>query len=383
MAIVLIARERPSDERRVAGVPATVKKLVEAGLEVVVETGAGTAAGFPDDAYAEVGAEIVADDGEAWSRADIVCAVAPPRVEEASVLRGGAILISFVAPHRNLELVRTLADRGVRTLAMELIPRISRAQSMDALTSQSTISGYRAVVMAAARLDKYFPLTMTAAGTIRPATVVVLGAGVAGLQAIATAKRLGAVVRANDIREAAKQEVESLGAEFIDIEEEATDAEDESGYAKEVDEDFLQKQRRVLSRHLEAADAVITTAIVPGRPAPELVTEEMVECMRPGSVLIDLAAAEGGNCVLTGEEESEHNGVRIIPAPDLPSQMAGEASRLYARNVADAVRLFLVDGDAGEIRVDREDEILHAALLTADGDVLHEPTAERLQEEGT
>jgi H+-translocating NAD(P) transhydrogenase subunit alpha len=378
MATLFVPRERLAGERRVAATPASVRRFVDAGVDILVEKDAGSAARFLDEEYEEAGATI-ASDVQPWSEADLVCTVSPPREEDAARLGEGAVLVGLLAPHHNHDLVRTLVERKVTSLSLELVPRISRAQPMDALSSQANVAGYRAVILAAYLLDKHFPLSMTAAGTIRPATVVVLGAGVAGLQAIATAKRLGAVVRANDIREAARAEVESLGADFIDLEEEA-DAEAETGYAKEVGEDFLAMQRRVLGRHLSEAHAVITTAFVPGKPAPVLVTEDMVEGMRPGSVLIDLAASAGGNCVLTPDEgEVDHAGVRIVAAPNLAAQLPHEASTLYARNVWELCRT-LLDADApGEVRVDREDEIIAAALLTADGQVVHEPTAEQLR----
>lgn len=358
-----------------AAVPETVKRLGGAGVSVIVESGAGEAAGYPDEAYAEAGAEFGANAGNGWSAADIICTVQAPSPEDAAAVAPDAILIGLLAPHRNLDLVRTVTDRKATALAMELVPRITRAQPMDALSSQANVAGYRAVTQAAWLLEKHFPLSMTAAGTIRAATVVVLGAGVAGLQAIATARRLGAVVRANDIRTAAKGEVESLGAEFITIEEEV-DAEGSGGYAKEVGEDFLTRQRRILGDHLEQAHAVITTAFVPGRPAPTLVTAEMVERMPPGSVLIDLAAAEGGNCEVTdGDRTIEHHGVRVIGAPNLPSTIPGEASMLYARNVFELTSLLLHEG---EIRVDTEDEIVASTLLTRGGEVVHGPTAELL-----
>jgi H+-translocating NAD(P) transhydrogenase subunit alpha len=375
LATLYVPCESASGERRVAATPDTVGRFVAAGLTVRVAGGAGAAAGFGDDAYREAGADLADDPLAAWAAADIVTVVQPPPVEHAARLREGALVVGLLAPHRHLAVVATLAERGATALAMELVPRITRAQRMDALSSQANIAGYRAVILAAYRLEKVFPLAMTAAGTIRPATVVVLGAGVAGLQAIATARRLGAVVRANDIREAAKGEVESLGAEFITIEADE-DTEASGGYAREVGEDFLTRQRRILGEHLGRAHAVITTAFVPGRPAPTLVTRDMVEGMPPGSVLVDLAAAEGGNCALTdGDREVEHAGVRIIGAPNLPSTVPGEASMFYARNVAEFVGLLLADG---AVRLDTDDEIVAATLLVADGEVVHGPTAELL-----
>jgi H+-translocating NAD(P) transhydrogenase subunit alpha len=375
VAVLYVTREAAEGERRVAATTDSVRRLTGTGLEVVVASGAGGHARIPDEDFEAAGARI--HDGPAPPEdAAIVVRVAPPTPEEVKGLPEAAVLLSFVAPHRNPETVRALAERGVTTLAMELVPRISRAQSMDALSSQASIAGYRSVIVAAYHLDKHFPLFMTAAGTIRPANVVVLGAGVAGLQAVATAKRLGAVVHVSDIREAAKQEVASLGGKFIEVPD-AEDLTGEGGYAKEAGEDFLTRQRQVLTEHLATAHAVITTAQIPGRPAPELVTAEMVEAMQPGSVVIDLAAADGGNCALTDADGPvEHAGVRILPGQHLPSDMAGEASALYARNITSFCSL-LVDED-GALDVDLSDEVVAGALLTSGGEVTHAPTAEAL-----
>ena len=374
MPVLFVPRERAPGERRLATTPDAVRRLTGLGLEVAVERGAGGHAHLDDQDFEAAGARLV--DGPAPpAGAQLVARVAPPSVEEVEALPEGTTLLSFIAPHRNPEVVRALARRGITTLAMELVPRISRAQTMDALSSQASIAGYRSVVVAAYHLDKHFPLFMTAAGTIRPANVVVLGAGVAGLQAVATAKRLGAVVHVSDIREAAKQEVASLGGKFIEVPD-AEDATAEGGYAKEVGEDFLTRQRKVLTDHLAEAHAVITTAQVPGRPAPRLVTTEMVEAMRPGGVVIDLAAADGGNCELTDVDgEVEHGGVRVLPGHDLPSQMPREASALYARNISAFCGLLVTDG---KLVVDRDDEVVAGTLLTVDGEVVHEPTAKLL-----
>ncbi len=372
MVEVFVPRETAVGERRVAVTPETVVTLARADIGVAVERGAGVSAGLEDAAYRDVGARIA--DAAEVADASLVARVAPPSVDEVASLGSGSVLLSFVAPHRNLDVVRALAAGGVTTLAMELIPRISRAQSMDALSSQANLAGYRAVIVAAHLLDKYFPLFMTAAGTIRPANVVVLGAGVAGLQAVATARRLGAVVHVSDIREAARDEVASLGGKFIEVPD-AEDLTGEGGYAREAGEDFLTRQRKVLTEHLSNAHAVISTAQIPGRPAPELITIEMVEAMPTGSVIIDLAAADGGNCRLTEVSGTvEHDGVRIVPGHDFPSAMPGEASALYARNVA-ALAGVLVDDDGG-LRVDPDDDVVAGALLTRDGEVVHARTAE-------
>lgn len=374
MTILFVPRETADGERRVAATPDTVKQLVSAGLDVHVESGAGEAIRAADDDYTDVGARVADDRAELLSRADIVCTVGPLPAADAARMRQGAVLLGFLAPDQNPELVRTLLERGVTSLSLELVPRITRAQPMDALSSQASIAGYRAVILAASLLDKQFPLAMTAAGTIRPATVVIIGAGVAGLQAVATARRLGAVVEVSDIREEVRAEVESLGATFIEPPEVQ---ESEDGYAQEVGKDFLTLQREQLTRHLAQAHAVITTAAIPGRPAPEIVSAEMVEAMRGGSVLIDLAAATGGNCALTPEHgEVTHGDVRVVAAPNLPATMPTEASSLYARNVLEVVTL-LLDEEAG-IDLDLEDEIVAGALLTLDGEVRHGPTAEQL-----
>ena len=369
-----VLRERAVGERRVAATPETVRTLVHAGLSVQVEAGAGEAALLTDADYRESGAEVVVDgppDGAA-----IVVGVAPPALPDVAALPSGAVLLSFVAPHRNLAAVAALAERGVTTIAMELVPRISRAQPMDALSSQANLAGYRAVITAANALDKYFPLFMTAAGTIRPAVVVVLGAGVAGLQAVATAKRLGAVVEVSDVRAAAREEVASLGGRFIEVPE-ADDQSGAGGYAKEAAAEFLERQRAVLTDHLRRANAVITTASIPGRPAPRLITREMVEALPAGAVVVDLASADGGNCELTDPERIvEHAGVRIVPGHDLPNTMPGEASALYARNVAAFVGLLVRDG---RVIVDLDDEVVAGSLLTHEGRVVHGPTAGLLE----
>ena len=377
MTVLFVPRETAPGERRLATTPDAVRRLSDLGLEVAVERGAGAHAHLDDDAFEAAGARIV-DGPTPPDGAQLVARVAPPSVEEVQALPEGTTLLSFLAPHRNLEVVRALKERRIATLAMELVPRISRAQSMDALSSQASIAGYRSVIVAAERLDKHFPLFMTAAGTIRPANVVVLGAGVAGLQAVATAKRLGAVVHVSDIREAARTEVASLGGKFIEVPE-AEDATGEGGYAKEVGEDFLTRQRQVLTEHLAQAHAVITTAQIPGRPAPRLVTREMVEAMPPGSVVLDLAAADGGNCELTDADgQVDHGDVRILPGQHFPSDMPGEASALYARNITSFCGLLV---DDGQFSLDREDEVVAGALLTAGGQVVHEPTAKLLEGE--
>jgi NAD(P) transhydrogenase subunit alpha len=379
---VFVPQERRAGERRVAATPETVKKLAAEGLAVAVEAGAGAGAHFTDDAYREAGAAVV--DGAAaagergWAGAELVLKVAPPTAEEAARLARGAVLVGFLAPHKNLDAVRVLAERGVSALAMELLPRITRAQPMDALSSQASIAGYEAALLVAVRLDRYFPLLMTAAGTIPPSRVVVMGAGVAGLQALATARRLGAVVEVSDVRPAVKEQVESLGGKFIDLPM-AESGEGAGGYAREMGEDFLRRQREIVHQRVARADAVIATALVPGKRAPLLVPRAMVEAMRPGAVIVDLAAAEGGNCELTRpDEEVVHGGVTVLGPTNLAASMSHDASTLYARNVHALVKELLA---GGALKLDPEgDEIVAAALLTHGGEVRHRATAEQLQE---
>jgi len=392
MPKILIPREVQPGEARVAATPETVRVLKKLGYTVTVEAGAGTAAALLDESYLEAGAEVAQDVSAAWSQADLVLKVSPPTESstvgghEARALREGAAVIAFLAPHKNLPMVRALSEKKVSALAMELVPRITRAQKMDALSSQANIAGYKAVLIAAVNLPKYFPLLMTAAGTIKPARVVVMGAGVAGLQAIATARRLGAVVHVSDIRPAVKEQVQSLGAQFIELPM-AESGEGEGGYAKEMSADFLQKQQEIIAEHVEHADVVITTAQIPGKPAPELVSADMVARMKPGSVIVDLAAEQGGNCALTqpGQEVIEH-GVRIVGAINVPSSMPLDASTVYARNVLALVEhLSQKRGEAGDegvsLEIDPDDEITGATLLTHKGAVTHPPTAQALRDE--
>jgi len=372
MAKVFVPCEKSSGETRVAAVPETVKKLVETGFTVSIEKGAGSNAHIPDESYESTGAAIVEGDVP-WFEADLVLKVAPPTVEEASRLKKGSTLVAFIAPHRNLEVVEKLAGGEVSTLAMELIPRITKAQSMDALSSQASLAGYKAVVLAATKLGRYFPLLMTAAGTIPPAKVVIMGAGVAGLQAIATAKRLGAVVEVSDIREAVKEQVVSLGGRFIELPMKES-GEGSGGYAREMGEDFLTKQREIVTKHVAAADVVITTAQIPGKKAPVLLTREMVEKMRPGAVVIDMAVESGGNCEMSrmDEEVTTARGTRIIGISNLPATAPDDASLLYARNVLTLVTYLAKEG---KLVFDMNDEITRETLLTHEGRVVHEPTA--------
>jgi NAD(P) transhydrogenase subunit alpha len=374
---VLVVRESVPGERRVAATPETVGKLVAAGLEVEVEAGAGAGASFPDAAYKEAGAAIVKPSPKVMSGADVVLRVQAPADGDIKAMRKGAVAIGFLQPATNAAAVKALAARGVTAFSLEMVPRISRAQSMDALSSQASLAGYKAVLMAAMRLGKYFPMLMSAAGTIAPARVLVLGAGVAGLQAIATARRLGAVVEAYDVRPAVRDEVRSLGATFLELELEAQEG--QGGYAREQSEEFLRKQRELLTQRVAASDVVITTAAIPGRRAPVLVTAEMVKGMRPGSVIVDLAAESGGNTELTqAGEVVDVNGVSIDGTRNVPSTIPVHASQLYARNVANLLLLMVKDG---ELHLDFEDDVIKGAAVTHGGEVVNE-NARKMMETG-
>ena len=360
---LVVGRETAQHERRVAVVPDTVAKLAAAGLSVVVERGAGDAAGYPDDGYVTAGAELA--DRNALATADVVLAVQPLPIADARTLRAGTLVLSFLQPAAEPDLLQVFAERKVNAMSLERLPRISRAQSMDALSSQALVTGYRAAIIAAERLPRFFPLLMTAAGTVPPAKVLVLGAGVAGLQAIATARRLGAVVSAYDVRTAAAEEVKSLGATFVQLDLEALEG--AGGYAREMTDERAARQRELLTPFLAAADAVITTAAVPGRKAPLLVDTAMVEAMRPGTIIVDIAAESGGNCELSQPgEEVVHNGVTIWGGRNMPSGMAFDASRLYARNLANLVLLMTKDG---VVTPDLDDEIVAGCLVVHDGAV--------------
>lgn len=372
MVNVFIPTEARVGETRVAVTPETVKKMVGKGFEIAIETGVGNGAFISDRAFVDAGARATDDRVASLAAADAVLTVGGLPAADAARLKEGALLIGLLAPHQNIELVRALAAGKVASLAMELVPRISRAQTMDALSSQASIAGYKAVLLAAARLPKYFPLLMTAAGTIKPAKVVIMGAGVAGLQAIATARRLGAVVEVSDIREVVQEQVESLGARFIPLPEREGGGEGEGGYAREMTPEFLAAQRAIVAEHVGAADVVICTALVPGKKAPLLVNREMVEGMRPGSVIVDLAVEQGGNCELSqADTEVDHGGVTILGPANVAATMPTDASQLYARNVWALLAPML---DEGSIRIDLDDEVVAGALLTHDGTVVHGPT---------
>jgi NAD(P) transhydrogenase subunit alpha len=360
---IVVPRERQAGERRVALVPATLRALLAAGLQVTVEAGAGERAGHADAAYTEAGATVVADLKKLLANADVVLHVSLPGDDEVKLLAKGTTLVGLLRATSNLPLLERLAKRGVDVHSLELLPRISRAQDMDVLSSMASAAGYHGVLMAAVRLPRFMPLLMTAAGTVRPARVLVVGAGVAGLQAIATARRLGAVVEAFDVRPVVREQVESLGARFVDIGVEA--AETGTGYAAQLSGEAEEREREVLSRHVADADCVITTALIAGRDAPKLISAEMVAAMRPGSVIVDLAAEGGGNCELTKPgEEVVVSGVTICGQTDLASRMATDTSQLYAGNIAKFLLHLVRDG---KVRDDLDDEILGATCVVYQG----------------
>ena len=368
MPILLIPVETAAGETRVAASPETVKKFTAQGCRVILEKGAGQSSGYLDEAYAEAGAELVSGgDSTAWSSADVLLCVQTPSASALSQLRRGALVVGLLAPYANAALASALEQAGLSAMSLELLPRISRAQSADALSSQANIAGYKSVLLASAALDRYFPMLMTAAGTVQPARVVVLGAGVAGLQAVATARRLGAVVYVSDIRPAVKEQVESLGARFIDPPEMDDKPAESGGYAKQASDAFLAAQRQQLSDQLAEADVAICTAQVPGRQAPRLISEDMLDRMRPGSVVVDLAVAQGGNCADTIPSKTvDRNGVKLIGANDLPCTVPNHASAMYARNLLSLLQPTLKDG---ELILDSEDELIAGCLISQDGTI--------------
>jgi NAD(P) transhydrogenase subunit alpha len=376
---IAVPRETTPGETRVALTPQAVGQLLGDGVEILVQAGAGDGAFIADEEYREAGATVVADAAELYGQADMLLRVGRPSDEEVQFLRSGSVLIGTLGTISRPELAATLAERGVTAISMDAIPRITRAQSMDSLSSQSTVGGYKAVVLAAERLPKFFPLLTTAAGTVRPARMLVFGAGVAGLMAIGTARRLGAVVEATDVRPVVKEQVQSLGGTFLEVEmtdEEKAQAETTGGYAREMSDDYRRRQAELIASRIGEADVVITTALIPGRPAPRLVTEEHVRSMRPGSVIIDMAAEAGGNCELTepGQEVVRH-GVRIIGHTNLPATMPVHATQMYARNVMTLVKHLVKDG---RVQLDFDDEITRGATITHGGRVINEATAKAL-----
>jgi len=361
-------RESAAQEARVSLVPEVAEKLAKEGVRVLLQRGAGERAGFPDSLYKSV--SWAESPGEVLQAADVLLSVQPLSVEQIGQLKANAVVVGFMQPHARADEVRALVARGITGFAMELVPRISRAQSMDALSSQASVAGYKAALIAANTLEKFLPMLTTAAGTIRPAAVLVIGAGVAGLQAIATARRLGAVVEAYDVRAATAEQVKSLGAKFVDT---GVSAEGSGGYARELTAQEKAKQQEVLDARIAAADAVITTASVPGRPAPKIISRAAVERMRPGSVVVDIAAEQGGNCELTRAGEiTVHQGVKIVGAVNLAAQLAYNASEMYARNLFNFLKPAL---SKGELAIDWNDEVFAQACLTRDGQIRHAPAA--------
>ena len=373
---IVVPKERRLDESRVAASPETVKKLIALGFDVTVEAGAGVGASIRDRDYADEGAAIAEKIEGALGEADIVLKVGRPGdgdgLDETTSMKKGALLIGMLAPLEDLSQVEAYAKKGIEAFSLEFLPRITRAQGMDVLSSQANLAGYKSVLDATAEFGRAMPMMMTAAGTIAPAKVLVLGAGVAGLQAIATARRLGAVVSATDVRPAAKEQVESLGAKFVMVEsDETTQAETAGGYAKEMSEDYKRKQAELVRKTLQKQDIAICTAFIPGRPAPRLISAEMVGEMRPGSIIVDLAVESGGNCELSKPGEIvEVGGVKIIGHRNVPGRLAADASALYARNLLNFITP-LVDAETKSLKIDWEDEIITATLLTHNGAVVH------------
>lgn len=374
---IAIPKERREHEKRVAASPETVKKFVGLGAEVIVETGAGETSSFSDEEFKEAGASIAGDAAAALKDADVILKVQRPLTEaeggpdEVSLMKKGATLLSVLAPTQNKDQVQAYADAGIEAHAMELVPRISRAQSMDVLSSQSNLAGYKAVLDAAAVYGKGMPMMMTAAGTIAPAKAFIMGVGVAGLQAIATARRLGAIVTATDVRAATKEQVESLGAKFIMVESDES-GDGDGGYAKEMSDDYKKKQAELVFEHVKKQDIVITTALIPGRDAPVLITDEMLAVMKPGSVIVDLAVEAGGNVTQSkpGEIVETSNGVLIVGHRNVPSRLASDASALYAKNLLNFLQP-MINKETGALEMDWEDEIILGTGLTKDGKIVH------------
>ncbi len=369
---ITIPKELEENERRVAASPETVKKLTALGCSVTIQSDAGQGASIPDEQFKDAGAKIAKTVEDTYKGADIVLKVQPPANAELKNIPKGTLLIGMLSPHGNGDLLKSLASAGIDSFAMELVPRITRAQSMDVLSSQSNLAGYKAVLDAAEHFTRAFPMMMTAAGTVPPARVFIMGAGVAGLQAIATARRLGAVVSATDVRPAAKEQVESLGASFVAVEdEEFKQAETAGGYAKEMSKAYQKKQQALVEETLQKQDIVITTALIPGRPAPKLITEAMVKSMKPGSVIVDLAVENGGNCALSkAGEVVDEGGVTIVGHKNVPSRLATNASTLYAKNLLSLLDT-IIDKESGKLAIDWEDEIIQGIALTKDGKIIH------------
>ena len=368
MLQIAVPKESATHENRVALSPVATSQLIKNEHKVLIEKGAGEASNFLDQDYTDAGATIAKNRKDLFSQADLVLAVQTPSDDDLSLMKKGSTLICFLWALQHPELVKKLISLGITALGMDAIPRISRAQNMDALSSMSSIAGYKSALMAASELDKYFPMMMTAAGTIPPSKALIMGAGVAGLQAIATCRKLGAVVEAYDVRPAVKEQVESLGANFVEVPLEEVSTETKGGYAKELSNDAQERQRQIMHEHVKKSDVVITTALIPGKPAPLLITEEMVADMQAGSVIIDLAAENGGNCALTeaGKTIIKH-GVKIVGPINIPSQLSSHASLLYAKNMLALLKLLIKNG---ELEFDMDDEIILNTTITMDGEII-------------
>ena len=375
---ISIPKETIQDESRVAATPQSVKELIKAGYEVNIETGAGTSSFISDDNFKKAGANIVYSTKELFKDSDIIIKVAAPTSDEIELMPKNSILVSFFQPTIELEKVKSISNKNITGLSMHLVPRTTLAQKMDALSSQANIAGYKAVLMGSSHMNVYMPLLMTAAGTIRPAKVLILGAGVAGLQAIATAKRLGAQVEAFDVRPEVKEQVESLGAKFVEVSSESDDGVGEGGYAKETSDEYKKKQQELIKEHISKADMVVTTALIPGRKAPILIGKDVVELMKPGSVIMDLAAENGGNCEVTEKDKIiTHNDVIVDGTSNIPATMPVHASELYAKNIS-ALVLYMTREN--NLNFDMDDEIISGSTFTHQGTITHEPTRNLLEE---
>ena len=375
--IIAVPKEIENNETRVSITPQSAAELIKAGYKVKIESKAGEKSFFFDKDYQDVNAEIISSKDKLFDDADIILKVTPPSIEEIKLMSKGALCVSFFQPTIELEKVKTMTGIGITGMSMHLVPRTTLAQKMDALSSQANIAGYKAVLMGSVHMGVYMPLLMTAAGTIRPAKVLILGAGVAGLQAIATAKRLGSQVEAFDVRPEVKEQVESLGAKFVEVESDSDDGVGEGGYAKETSDDYKQKQQELIREHISKADMVVTTALIPGRKAPILIGKDIVDIMKPGSVIMDLAAENGGNCELTKKDEVvNHNKIIIDGTSNIPATMPVHASELYAKNIAALITYMT---DESKINLDMEDEIISGSTFTHDGKITHKPTKEMIE----
>ena len=375
---ISIPKETIHNETRVAATPQSVKELIKAGYKVNIETGAGTSSFISDDDFKNAGANIVSSTNELYKDSDIIIKVAAPTSDEIELMPKNSILVSFFQPTIELEKVKSISSKKITGLSMHLVPRTTLAQKMDALSSQANIAGYKAVLMGSSHISVYMPLLMTAAGTIRPAKVLILGAGVAGLQAIATAKRLGAQVEAFDVRPEVKEQVESLGAKFVEVSSDSDDGVGEGGYAKETSDEYKQKQQELIKEHISKADMVVTTALIPGRKAPILIGKYIVELMKPGSVIMDLAAENGGNCEVTEKDKIiTHNDVIVDGTSNIPATMPVHASELYAKNIS-ALVLYMTKEN--NLNLDMSDEIISGSSYTHEGKITHEPTRNLLEE---